>query len=285
MGGPEALRAWAGPRRVDRTPALAGPSALRESSVIRVAFAGRTSTYDQQDPTLSIPRQLRTCDHALPESAAIIAHFYDIESGRKDLADGATGARTRCSRSPFPATAVSKSSWRRQTGLTAASTSSSVRTSPVSAARTYIATQRSSTAWNRQGCCCWRRTSRPAGSLGRGQRPLHRCSHDGSSRAWPSGTSLEMLEKSWDGFETHTEQGYNVGKPCYGYRAKKIPHPVPAKRAKGIKKTLLEVHPVEGPVVRQGRSAGGLSSGSATRPSPTGSTGPCHQPATNPGRT
>ena len=55
--------------------------------------------------------------------------------------------------------------------------------------------------------------------------------------------------KSWDGFETHTEQGYNVGKPCYGYRARKVPHPVPAKRAKGVKKTMLDVHPVEGSVV------------------------------------
>jgi site-specific DNA recombinase len=61
----------------------------------------------------------------------------------------------------------------------------------------------------------------------------------------------EMLEKSWDGFEVHTEHGYNIGKPCYGHQAKRVPHPVPAKRAKGDKKTLLEEHPVEGPVVRK----------------------------------
>lgn len=59
----------------------------------------------------------------------------------------------------------------------------------------------------------------------------------------------ELLEKSWAGFETHAEQGYNVGKPCYGYRARKVAHPVPARRAKGMKKTLLEAHEVEGPVV------------------------------------
>ncbi len=60
-----------------------------------------------------------------------------------------------------------------------------------------------------------------------------------------------MLEKSWAGFEVHTEHGYNVGKPCYGYRANRVPHPVPAKRAKGVKKTLLVVDPVEGAVVRK----------------------------------
>ncbi|MFI6391502.1 hypothetical protein [Nonomuraea sp. NPDC050540] len=53
---------------------------------MRVAFAGRTSTEDQQDPTLSIPRQLANSRAALPAHALITAHFYDIESGRKDLA-------------------------------------------------------------------------------------------------------------------------------------------------------------------------------------------------------
>jgi recombinase len=33
-------------------------------------------------------------------------------------------------------------------------------------------------------------------------------------------------------------------------RARRVPHPVPAKRAKGMKKTRLEAHPVEGPAVR-----------------------------------
>ena len=27
---------------------------------------------------------------------------------------------------------------------------------------------------------------------------------------------LQMLELSWDGFCAHTEQGWNIGKPCYG---------------------------------------------------------------------
>ena len=61
---------------------------------------------------------------------------------------------------------------------------------------------------------------------------------------------LDLLEKSWGGFEIHTEAGFNIGKPCYGHRARRVPHPVPAKRAKGMKKTRLEVHPAEGPVVR-----------------------------------
>src|SRR5512139_1668175 len=50
---------------------------------------------------------------------------------------------------------------------------------------------------------------------------------------------LDMLEKSWGGFEQHTEQGYNIGVPPYGYLADKIPHPVPARRAESKSKTRL----------------------------------------------
>ncbi|GAA5109812.1 recombinase family protein [Haloechinothrix salitolerans] len=62
---------------------------------------------------------------------------------------------------------------------------------------------------------------------------------------------VDLLEKSWDGFAVHTEAGYNVGKACYGYRAKHVPHPVPAKRAKGEKKTLLEPDPAQKPAVQR----------------------------------
>ena len=55
-------------------------------TIIPVAWMGRTSTEDQQDPTLSLPRQLESCRAALPPPFVIVAKFYDVESGRKDLA-------------------------------------------------------------------------------------------------------------------------------------------------------------------------------------------------------
>src|SRR5437762_19607 len=54
-------------------------------TVIPVAWMGRTSTDDQQDPTLSLPRQLENSRNALPAPFVIVAKFYDIESGRNDL--------------------------------------------------------------------------------------------------------------------------------------------------------------------------------------------------------
>jgi DNA invertase Pin-like site-specific DNA recombinase len=65
---------------------LGGPRVQAEAvGLVRVAFAARVSTDDQQDPTLSLPRQLASCQRGLPEGMVIVAHFYDIESGRTDL--------------------------------------------------------------------------------------------------------------------------------------------------------------------------------------------------------
>jgi hypothetical protein len=52
---------------------------------VPVAWIGRTSTEDQQDPTRSLPRQLASARRALPEEMVIVAHFYDVESGRKTV--------------------------------------------------------------------------------------------------------------------------------------------------------------------------------------------------------
>lgn len=73
---------------------------------------------------------------------------------------------------------------------------------------------------------------------------------------------LEMLEKSRNGIEIHTDQGFNVGKPCYGYQAEKVKHPVSARRAQGRYKTRLEPDPTRSATVAKIfdlRLNGGLS--------------------------
>lgn len=61
---------------------------------MRVAFYGRVSTDDAQDPSLSIPRQLGKCDEALaPIGERVTLTFWDVESGRKALEDRGNGKR------------------------------------------------------------------------------------------------------------------------------------------------------------------------------------------------
>jgi hypothetical protein len=52
---------------------------------MRLAWMGRTSHDEVQDPTISIPRQLRACHAVLSEDMEITLHFWDVETSRNDL--------------------------------------------------------------------------------------------------------------------------------------------------------------------------------------------------------
>src|SRR4051794_24468193 len=52
---------------------------------LRLAWMGRTSDDEVQDPTISLPRQLRSCRAVLGEGMEISLHFWDVETSRKNL--------------------------------------------------------------------------------------------------------------------------------------------------------------------------------------------------------
>lgn len=211
-----------------------------------MAFAGRTSTEDQQDPTLSIPRQLANSRAALPAHAIITAHFYDIESGRKSLALRGTGRGHEHMDIPVP----------RDGGITellAEAASPDRRFDAVIcesidriARRTYVGTLIENQL--EQAGVVLLAADEPIMPNGkRATQILTRRVKQGVAEWYV----LELLEKSWGGFEAHIGQGFNIGKPPYGYQAAKIPHPVPARRAEGATKHRLVPDPVCGPVVTQ----------------------------------
>lgn len=80
---------------------------------MRVAFYGRVSTDDAQDPSLSIPRQLAKCEQVLESiSEKVTVTFWDVESGRKALEQRGKGSEIGRLRSRCRATAASLSYWR-----------------------------------------------------------------------------------------------------------------------------------------------------------------------------
>ncbi len=181
----------------------------------------------------------------------IVAHFYDIESGRMDLADRGRGHAHEKFQIPILRDGgiqdLLEEAARPDRRFDVVICESIERISR----RTYFSTE------------IEHRLERAGVLLLASDEPINL---DGGRRKARTATQVltrrvkqgvaewyvtEMLEKSWAGFEVHTEHGYNIGKACYGYRAKPVPHPVPAKRAKGIKKTLLEANPVECHVVRK----------------------------------
>ncbi|MEV5413165.1 recombinase family protein [Thermopolyspora sp. NPDC052614] len=211
------------------------------------AFLGRTSTEDKQDPTLSIPRQLQASRAALPDQAIIVAHFYDVESGRKDLAARGHGRGHERFSIPVPRDggvadllAEAARPDRRFDAVICESIDRIAR-------RTYIGTQIENQL-EQLGVVLFAADEPIVLDGGkRSTQILTRRVKQGVAEWYV----LELLEKSWAGFETHTEQGFNIGKPPYGYSAHKIPHPVPAKRAEGATKHRLVPDPVRGPVVTQ----------------------------------
>jgi hypothetical protein len=83
--------------------ATAGPAGL-----IPAAFEGRTSSERLQDPIASIRRQVRNARAWLPAGCQIIACYWDVESGGKDLeARGHSDAWQVASDAGIPATGAS----------------------------------------------------------------------------------------------------------------------------------------------------------------------------------
>lgn len=213
-----------------------GMSATLQLSEVRVAQLGRTSTEDQQDPRQSLVRQLTTCKTALPDMWLITCHFYDVESGRKALAERGrgTGYEERFA-IPIPRDggitdllAEARRADRRFDVVICESVSRVAR-------RTF------------EGLSIERELEDAGVPLlaanepivltgGRAQRILQRRINQSVAEY----EVLNTLEQSWGGMCAHTRDGYNIGKPLYGYKAKIIQHPNPTKAAKGSTKTRLE---------------------------------------------
>jgi hypothetical protein len=135
---PDQPNAWHGreSRHQSRGPYESGPSGLSDLALshfgmptsllhgeVRVAFLGRTSTEEQQYPRQSLIRQLDRSRSALPSVWVIVAHFYDVESGRPASTSAGRARTTNGSTSPSRATAASRTSWSKLREPTGPSTS------------------------------------------------------------------------------------------------------------------------------------------------------------------
>jgi DNA invertase Pin-like site-specific DNA recombinase len=221
------------------------PAALQQSEV-RVAFWGRCSTEDQQDPRQSMLRQLTNVKTAIPESWVIVAHFYDVESGRMELE--ARGRGENYERFAIPIA--------RDGGI------ADLLDEATHPDRRFDAVICESIS--RVARCAYEGLSIER-ELERCEVPLFAANESitpGRSRAQTvlqrrinQGVSeyevLNTLELSWGGLCTHVREGWNIGKPPYGYRSKTYRHPNTAKAERGHTKTRLEPDGIRGETVTQ----------------------------------
>ena len=210
------------------------PLALHAKEV-RVAWVGRTSTEEHQDPRQSLMRQLERSKVALPDSWVIVCHFYDVESGRMELEQRGHG--TDYERFDIPIArdggiadllAEAQRPDRRFDVVICESMSRTARKMYES-----LSVER---ALERFEIPVFASNEPISLTGGRAQQILQRRINQSVAEY----EVLNMLELSWGGTCTHVREGYNIGKPCYGYKAKKIRHPNPAKAEKGLTKTRLE---------------------------------------------
>ena len=230
-------------------------SATQPPSMVPVAFMARVSHKDSQDPTLSLPRQLERARAALPPECVIIAHFWDVESGRLELDQRGSSDAHAAFDIQIPRDGgiqdlleEAREPRRRFVAVVCESVSRVARTTYASTKIEHDLEQAGVPILTHEEgvsrelvASLGTPTSRPkkAGTI------LNRRMHQAIAEWYV----LNMLEQSWDGTVQHTYQGWNIGKPPYGYQAKRVPHPVPAKRAEGRTKHRLEPDPVRGPVV------------------------------------
>ena len=224
---------------------LGMPVALLRNEV-RVAFLGRTSTDDQQDPRQSMLRQLGNCKASIPESWVIVAHFYDVESGRMELDQRGRGENYErydipIARDGGVADLLDESTHKgRRFDVVICESVSRV------ARRTY------------EGLSIERELERVEVPLFASNEPItltgsraQRILQRRINQSVAEYEVLNTLEQSWGGLCTHVREGWNIGKPPYGYKAKTYRHPNPTKAAKGQTKTRLEPDGVKAETVTQ----------------------------------
>ena len=224
-------------------PAVAAERALAAATTTRFAFYGRVSTDDVQDPSLSIPRQVAACGHAIdPSGGKIAAYFWDIESGRKDLARRGHGADP----ASFNVTV------QRDGGLADLLAAAADGDRPFDAVIVESIDRLSRMTVD--GTRIERDLERFDVPLFAADEPMVTNATAILTRRVKQGVAewyvRDLIEKSRRGMEESVRQGWHTGGPApYGYALEAHPHPNPHKAREGKHKHKLVVDPVRGPIV------------------------------------
>lgn len=232
------------------------PEAFQATS-IPVAWLGRTSTDDAQDPTLSLPRQLETSRKALPPGFLIVAKFYDVESGRTTMENRGKGNAHEHLNIPIARDGgiadLLAEAQRPDRRFVAVVVESIERVARI----TYFSTK-IEFELEKAGVALLAADEgidhRSIPNLDHGDAPYRKATSTLTRRikqAISEWYVLNMLELTWGGLKAHTAQGFNIGKPPYGYQAERLKHPVKAKAREGKTKHRLVPDEVRGPVVTQ----------------------------------
>ncbi len=218
-------------------------STLQLDAPLRVAFLGRVSDKEKQDPSLSIPRQYRGVGDKCAELKWPLTHsFWDIESGRNELALRGHGADGSLFNIGVP----------RDGGLPElleAARNGEIDVVMVEQIDRLSRITADSTAIERDLA----NLDIPIFAT---DEPINLNATTLLTRRVKQAIAewyvADLLEKSRKGMEESVRQGWHSGGPIpYGYLGEKHPHPNPHKAAEGKTKSKLKICAICGPVVIQ----------------------------------
>lgn len=209
---------------------------------VRFAFYGRVSTEDNQDPTLSLPRQLANSGRAVAEAGGrIVAHFYDVESGAMRLDARGSGKGLAAFNIPIPR--GRRPHRPNRGGIDPVRSTRSYASRSTGLSRNPSVTFRVEEQLAEEGVRLWAIDEPFEESFG---SIVLRHVNVGLAR----GYLHELKVKSRQGIETAAKQGRHAGAKRCGYRFAEFEHPNPHKPAQGLKVKVLEPDPVTSPVVK-----------------------------------
>ena len=224
----------------------AAPAAV-PADPVPVAFLGRTSTLEMQDPRASLRRQLRSSQQWLPPGWFIAAYYWDVESGGLDLEARSQGDAYR----QFTDAGIP-----RDGGMADLLTEAQ---SPIPKFAAVICENIERSGRDTFNALkLEKKLSRNGIPLFATDEPAHIDGVNSTTvlvRRMKQGVAewfrLQLKENTWKGLVEHSLDGWNIGTAPYGYLADRIPHPVPVKASQGRTKTRLAKDPERAPVVAQ----------------------------------
>jgi site-specific DNA recombinase len=208
---------------------------------MRVAFYGRVSTDDAQDPSLSIPRQLAKCEQVLePIGEKVTVTFWDVESGRKALEQRGKGKRDWTAEVSVP----------RLGGLP--ELLASVKEGAID--MVIVESIDRLSRMTADGTRIERELEERDVALFAADEPLNSSATSILTRRVKQGVAewyvRDLMERSRAGMEESVRQGWHTGgRAPYGYQLEPHPHPNPKKAREGRKKHRLILDPVAAPIV------------------------------------
>ena len=215
-------------------------------SGLRFAWYGRVSTEDEQDPSLSFPRQVEACRRLLGERHTITAFFWDVESGLKALAARGHGADVGALGVELPRDGGLRELLAEADEADGRRFDAVIVESIDRLARRRLSSIQIQEGLEEVG------VEVVAANEGLSLDPDARFLIRGVNEIFAERFVRDMKRKSREGMAESARQGWWVGGRCpTGYMFEEHPHPNPHKAREGRVKRRLVLDPDRAPIVRQ----------------------------------